>query len=171
MDELTRSVTRSGSILIVVALTATTLGMGACKKGPSPEQAKPEALMNLRRLADSAVNYFQNAHVNARGDILPRAFPRSVALTPPEVPCGEPYESQDEDWSQMTWEDLTFRVSDPQYYSYQFDSTGTGLESTFTVSAFGNLDCDDVYSTFVRVGRIEGTEVQISDVLSENEDE
>ena len=52
-------------------------------------------------------------------------------------------------------------MSDPQYYAYQYDSAGTQIGSTFTASAFGNLDDDTIYSTFVRVGSVvAGNEVR-----------
>jgi hypothetical protein len=37
---------------------------------------------------------------------------------------------------------------------YQFDSEGTGVGAAFTVSAFGDVDCDGIYSTFIRVGEV-----------------
>ncbi len=40
----------------------------------------------------------------------------------------------------------------PHAYSYPCDSSGSGNTSRFTASAFGDLDCGDVYSTFVRLG-------------------
>ncbi len=43
-------------------------------------------------------------------------------------------------------------MKDQHYYLYQFDSTGTLSMARFTASAYGNLDCDSVFSTFQRLG-------------------
>ena len=59
------------------------------------------------------------------------------------------------DWASSTWQDLTFRVSDPLLYAYQYDSGGTRMVSWFYATAFGNLDDDATYSTFVRVGTVD----------------
>jgi hypothetical protein len=120
-----------------------------------------EATMNVRRLYDSSVSYYDNDHTNARGDIISAQFPASVPLTPAQIPCGEQVEPSQSHWGAATWESLNFAVSDPHYYSYQYDSSGTRIGATFTASAFGDLDCDGIYSTFVRVGEVvPGNEVR-----------
>jgi hypothetical protein len=47
-------------------------------------------------------------------------------------------------------------VSDPHYYAYQYESSGVQASSVFTAYAFGDLDGDSTYSTFSRVGSIDG---------------
>jgi hypothetical protein len=64
--------------------------------------------------------------------------------------------------SNPTWSELDFGLRDPHWYSYQFDSSGIAASAQFTASAFGDLDCDGVHSTFVRFGRIENAEVELS---------
>ena len=116
------------------------------------ESISTEAQMNIRRLFDSSVSYYDSDHATMTGQILPPQFPQSIPLTPAEIPCGEPVEPDWDSWSAATWEALNFAISDPHYYSYQYDSAGEGTAATFTASAFGDLDCDGVISTFVRVG-------------------
>ena len=113
-----------------------------------------EATMNVRRLFDGAVVYYDSDHVTAIGDILPPQFPASAPLTPPVIPCGQAAQPDPSAWDHPTWEALHFRVGDPHIYSYQFDSTGLRVGAQFTASAFGDLDCDGVISTFVRVGTV-----------------
>ena len=40
----------------------------------------------------------------------------------------------------------------PHYYVYEIESKGLGSEAMFTVSAYGDLDCDGTMSTYRRVG-------------------
>jgi hypothetical protein len=114
-----------------------------------------EAMMNLRRLYDNAVGYYQMQHANSRGDVVSDRFPESVPLTPSQIPCGEKAPVVRSDWAHPTWEALTFQPLDAMRYSYQFDSSGIGPTATFTAAAFGDLDCDGVYSTFVRIGSVD----------------
>lgn len=67
------------------------------------------------------------------------------------------------EWGAQTWIDLDFSVEDPRTYMYQYDSSGVGNTAQFTASAFGDLDCDGVYSTFVRFGTVNELEVRSSD--------
>jgi hypothetical protein len=120
-----------------------------------------EATLRVRRLFDSSVAYYDRDHVTSMGDYLPAQFPASVPRTPATVPCGDRAEPSAADWDDPTWQALNFMVSDPHYFSYQYDSQGTGVGATFTASAFGDLDCDGVLSTFVRVGSVRaGNEVR-----------
>jgi type IV pilus assembly protein PilA len=111
-----------------------------------------EAALKVRRLFDAAVTYYQQPHTDATGERLPAQFPASAPLTPAAVPCGEPVPPEPSQWDTPTWQALNFAIYDPHRYSYQFDSVGVGESATFTASAFGDLDCDGVFSTFVRVG-------------------
>lgn len=113
-----------------------------------------EALENIRRLYDMAVVYYDHDHVRADGTIIPPQFPASVSMTPADVPCGDRSEAQPSDWTEPTWQALNFAINRPHYYSYQFNSSGEGVGATFTASAFGDLDCDGVFSTFVRSGEV-----------------
>jgi hypothetical protein len=38
-----------------------------------------------------------------------------------------------------------------------YDSSGIGTDSAFTASAYGDLDCDSIYSTFQRYGAVSTT--------------
>jgi type IV pilus assembly protein PilA len=47
-------------------------------------------------------------------------------------------------WENPTWTALQFSVDDPHYYSYEWQTDG----KEFKVRAYGDLDCDGIYSTF-----------------------
>jgi len=113
-----------------------------------------EAADHVRRLYDSSVSYYDADHTDNIGNIITPRFPDSFGPTPSEVPCGTTHTPTYEDWSADTWEALNFAISDPHYYAYQYESHGTQLGATFTAYAFGDLDCDGVYSTFFRTGEV-----------------
>jgi type IV pilus assembly protein PilA len=119
-----------------------------------------EATMNLRKLFDSSVAYYNEQHAGRDGDIVAQQFPLAMASTPgsPASACaaGESTKIAPSDayWSAPSWQMLNFAVHDPHYYVYTYESAGTGKESMFTARANGDLDCNNVYSTFERVGTV-----------------
>jgi len=126
-----------------------------------------EATMNIRKLYDSSVSYYESEHAAVNGDVLPRQFPASIGWTPngPGICCGDvgqkcqpgKYAAQ---WVNGSWTALNFAVDDPFYYSYQYDSAGVDTNSAFSASASGDLNCDGkVFSLFTRVGNIQNNNV------------
>lgn len=103
-----------------------------------------EGTMNIRKLHDASVAYFRNH----------QSFPASTPLHP-ELGCRR----RESTWEEPTWEALQFRIVDPHRFSFQYDSSGSGASAQFTASAFGDLDCDGVASTFVRFGSVREIEV------------
>lgn len=78
-------------------------------------------------------------------------LPASVGPTPPLGACcaqGDKCMPNSEQWEHPTWKALQFSVDDPHYYSYEFVNKGNSYE----VKAYGDLDCDGVYSSFVLPG-------------------
>ena len=100
------------------------------------------------RIVAGAARYYDTARLAADGAPLSPRFPDSVGRTPSAVPCGEE-PTTPETWGDPTWTALRFSMLYPHYYSYQFDSAGTGLDATHDIYAFGDLDCDGVLSTFI----------------------
>lgn len=113
-----------------------------------------EARTNLERIYDGAVSYYDSDHATRTGMILPPQFPASSPRLPASIPCGEAMEPGYDTWRQPTWEALNFSIHEPHYYSYQFESSGTGADAAFTAYAFGDLDCDGVLSTFQRQAEV-----------------
>ena len=125
-----------------------------------------EATMNLRKIFDSSVSYFNEEHALRNGDIIPRQFPNAITSTPPGgapgpgCTAGSSQKIQPDStmFSLATWQALNFSVDDPFYYQYTYESSGstsTGVSSEFTARANGNLDCDAVLSTFERIGTVD----------------
>jgi len=119
-----------------------------------------EATMSLRRLYDVSAAYYAADFSDAQGNAVAPHFPPSAPRTPLEVPCGEAVSTSAQVWAASpTWTALQFSITDPHRYSYQYDSIPSGPNAQFTISAFGDLDCDGQYSTFVRFGEVVDGEV------------
>jgi type IV pilus assembly protein PilA len=119
-----------------------------------------EATMNLRKIFDSSVSYFNEEHAARTGDILPRQFPVAVGSTPGTKACtngsSQKIQPNAQVFSIATWQALNFSVDDPFYYQYTYESNGsTGVSSKFTARANGDLDCDNTLSTFERIGTVD----------------
>jgi Tfp pilus assembly protein PilE len=120
-----------------------------------------EAYNNISKIYQSAVAYYQGEHANAAQQILDKQFPVSAASTPMLGSCcGQKGDKCDPAlviaaWKAPTWMALNFSMSDPFYYSYRFDAAGTKGAALFSAWAFGDLDCNGTYSTFMRGGHVD----------------
>jgi type IV pilus assembly protein PilA len=110
-----------------------------------------EATMNLRKLFDSGVAYYE-AHPGKSF-----AFPRSTDWTPSRGCCGRPGDKCPVDptaWAKEPWPSLNFAVDDPHYYQYRITSSGKGPKAKMIIEARGDLDCDGKFSLFRREIRL-----------------
>jgi hypothetical protein len=123
-----------------------------------------EAAMNIRKLYDSSVAYYESEHASQNGDILTRQFPKGASVgtwVPAQGTCaGSPGQKCDPKaqaslWATDTWMSLNFSVDDPFYFSYRYDSSGTDASSAFTAGASGDLNGDGKFSLFQRTGTID----------------
>jgi type IV pilus assembly protein PilA len=118
-----------------------------------------EATMNLRKIFDSSVSYYEAEHASPTGAILDRQFPATVGWSP-ATNCGTQSggkcnpATEAASWRNTTWAALNFSVDDPFYYNYQYTSAGTASNSTFSAEARGDLDGDSTYSLFRRNGSV-----------------
>ena len=160
---------RKGFTLIELMIVVAILGILAAVAIPAflkyiKRSKTSEATMNIRKLYDGSVTYFSSEHVDSDGNILEARFPATVAEKPDC--CTGSTKTEVDNWDDnATFEALQFSVADPFDYSYQYDSAGLENASVFTASAFGDLDEDGSYSTFVRFGSVMEMEVRGSSGL------
>ncbi len=116
-----------------------------------------EAQMNIRKMFDSTVTYYEAEHADVNGNIVAKQFPAAKAWTPAQGACcggvGQKcnpvtYAAQ---WQDPTWQSLNFSVDDPFYYSYQTSGAlGSTIGDVYQLQASGDLNCNGVYSLFQR---------------------
>jgi hypothetical protein len=130
---------------------------------PPPKAPGGGVHADLDRLADGAVAWFDEQKVDQTGNILARRFPGAGAtLRAPDDwharvcvdGVSRDYPVDAEAFEHPVFKALKFRKDEPFRYQYQFASEGEGSAAQFTARAIGDLDCDGIYSTYEKTGRV-----------------
>ena len=120
-----------------------------------------EARGNIDKIYQGAVAYYTGENVGrGTGGIASQSaqFPVNTTLDPNVKGTGcnkVTFDFFNTSPDGPTWKSLNFSVDDPIYYSYQFIGTGTGTSAQFTAGAYGDLDCNNVMSTFERAASVD----------------
>ncbi|MEI8254321.1 MAG: type II secretion system protein [Deltaproteobacteria bacterium] len=149
-----------GFTLIELMVVVTILGILASVAIPSflkymRRARTTEAVDKLAYLYRASATYFlgeRGLRAYGAGTLVDSQFPGTQGLSPAAVNAGVRAIDPATTWLTPTWQALSFGIADPHYYSYQYDSAGTGTSSAFTARAMGDLDGDSNYSTFERSG-------------------
>ena len=107
-----------------------------------------DKLAYMYRMSSTYVTGERSTRGTGAGAILAPQFPASQTMTPAAIPAGTRVIDPAGTWNLDTWEALSFSISDPHYYAYQYDSSGTASNAAFTARAVGDLDGDGTTSTF-----------------------
>lgn len=107
-----------------------------------------EAKSTVGMMGKDAVVWFESERLDPKTGKVHHATecPRSAPLTPAVVPRGMKYQSKPSDWTAPGWQDLSFQMDMPQYYSYGVDRSKDGKTCTFY--AVGDLNGDGKTSRF-----------------------
>tara|TARA_R110002096_G_scaffold350395_1_gene543426 strand:+ start:1948 stop:3369 length:1422 start_codon:yes stop_codon:yes gene_type:complete len=134
-----------------------------------------EGIQFIKKMSDGARTYYATpdfASTSLTPSQTKKHFPASVGPTPPLGTCcsmGGKCIPDADTWEHPTWKALDFAMRDPHYYSYEFKTEVKDGVTSYTALAYGDLDCDGVYSTFSHYGVVVDGEVQAgADVIKQN---
>ncbi|HUH01058.1 MAG TPA: hypothetical protein VML75_03625 [Kofleriaceae bacterium] len=147
---------------IAASALAATMIVGCGKEAFDDYKRKSinvEARMNLQAIARGAKVYYVSEHMAPGATTVsfnqlpgPRTGPTpplGTCCTGPSKPKCAPEAAQ---WADdPVWQALEFTVDMSHYYSYEYKVTENG----FSAAAYGDLDCDGQYSTFLVTGVVD----------------
>lgn len=149
--------------LATLAATAA-LAFGAAYGIPAllERAAQDEALRELSRLVRSASVYYVKPKLQAgTSERAPCAFPTGEIRTTRALSCCDPTVSDGHgrcdpkkvEWNRSLWSALRWQMTEPHQFVYEYKASGAMGAATLQVSAYGDQDCDGIYSTFRYVGK------------------
>ncbi|MBI5610123.1 MAG: hypothetical protein HY902_14705 [Deltaproteobacteria bacterium] len=115
----------------------------------------------LTQLVKSASIYYVKPRPTATGERAACSFPAGQIRTHLAPSCCDPAvagadgmcDPKKIEWNRTLWSALKWKLDEPHAFIYAYEGSGSLGEARFTASAYGDLDCDGVYSTFRFTGR------------------
>lgn len=164
-------------LMIVVAIVGVLAALGIYGVRKYLLNAKTaEAKNSLGQIAKDAQGAYEresmSAQVLAGGastNVVNNLCDSATNPVPMDVPAGAKYQSSPSEWSfdmgtpGKGFACLKFMMSDPQYYRYSYTATGVGSSAqSFLAVANGNLDGNNVTSTFALSGELDGAAIKLA---------
>ena len=135
------------AIIGILAATAIPLFSKYVKKSKTAE-----ASLNIRKLYDGELAYYSEDKTNSSGTVISKRF---VSASPMPPLSGLGSTKRAGTWTQPEWLALRFGTDSDVYYSYSCVAVETGISSSFTSYAYGDLDGNGTTSVFLRSARID----------------
>ena len=121
-----------------------------------------DAIETLGKLSRTASVYYVKPRGDDQGNRMLCQFPRGEIRTTLATSCCDASVADDGGnmcdpakivWNRTLWKSLHFKQRAPQPFIYEYKASGVLGDARFEVSAYGDLDCDGVFSTFRFVGK------------------
>ena len=167
-----KGVKTAGFTLIELMIVVAIIGILAAVAVPAfikyVRRAKTvEATESLDKIKIGAREYFIADHWSSDGTLENRQFPGTM-WSPNVLPCCQKCTNASAEWDTKGWDTLKFALTEPHYYSFWFTSNGSGNNSTFQATAFGDLDCDNTLSMYGIRGSVdtEGNVVTVGPIIT-----
>jgi type IV pilus assembly protein PilA len=167
-------------VVAIVGILAALAIYGVKKYMASAKSAEAKnSLGQLTKDASAAYNREHMAAAILADNGVAGVSNRLCASAAAKVPAastsikGQKYQSAASEWDagdkDTGWACLKFSMAEPQYYQYGYLAASDG--SSFTATANGDLDGDEVLSTFTMQGAVRSQQVVVSPTIDEDKPE